>query len=95
MRLTPVLTESDLDDIVSVSESRGWKSVRKYVEVQKRNLAEQSLMCEGDRALENLARIRGARAGIEQLFNYIDKDAEKELNKRRENGKKKEKEKRV
>jgi len=80
MKLTKVLTEADLEDVVSVSESRGWKAVRKYVEVQKRNIAEMSLMSS---SMEDLSKIQGQRLGLIGLFNYIDKDAEKELKKRR------------
>ena len=80
MKLTKTLSEGDLEDINSISESRGWQAVKKYVEVQKRNIAEMSLM---SKTMEDLSKSQGMRAGIDGLFKYIDEGAQKELEARR------------
>jgi len=80
VKLTKTLTEAELEDINTISESRGWQAVKKYVDVQKRNVAEMSLM---SGTMEDLSKFKGQRLGIDGLFKYIDEGAQKELEARR------------
>jgi len=78
LKIKPLSTD-DLEMINLVSQSKGWNTVSKFVDIQKKNLAELSILATN---MEDLSNLRGQRTGIENLFRFVDKGAEKELEER-------------
>jgi len=83
MQRRQVLTQDNLERLVELSENPNWEVAKIYLDVQKHNLSEQLLLCRGEGAAECVAELRGTRVGLQRFYNYIDKKAEEELEKRR------------
>jgi len=92
------LSKAEIEDIIELSKSPGFVALKKYVILQQKSLANQSLICKGDVhttritphgqmmtvvTLDNqLGDLNGRRFGMGMLMEYIKTGAKAELDER-------------